>query len=288
MSRPFRPPSISAASRLVTLTLQPLLLSHEIDGVRKEKERLTAIISLTPFPLLGLLPSYAVHSSLIHGRTWGSVVSERQTRRPEGEGVLRSLYSPSPGAPWAVSSLVHPSLVTIRPVGAPKGRRNRRWRMNEGPRGGSNGGMEMVKVKKKPTRLSRSSPALIPPLVTLAAQREGREPTGRTRSESGREVSDRHAERRGVTGMRFQGWSDDRSGNPTGEERWQLRGLGRVGREWATRRANGMGGGTEGQERSDQTEGGPVHDAKGEWKEPERNRPHHDDKRRDWGTKGVA
>lgn len=30
-------------------------------------------------------------------------------------------------------------------------------------------------------------------LVTLAAQREGREPTGRTRSESGREVSDRHA-----------------------------------------------------------------------------------------------
>ena len=38
-------PSISAASRLVTLTLQPLLLSHEIDGVRKEKERLTAIIS---------------------------------------------------------------------------------------------------------------------------------------------------------------------------------------------------------------------------------------------------
>lgn len=148
--------------------------------------------------------------------------------------------------------------------------------------------MEMVKVKKKPTRLSRSSPALIPPLVTLAAQREGREPTGRTRSESGREVSDRHAERRGVTGMRFQGWSDDRSGNPTGEERWQLRGLGRVGGEWATRRANGMGGGTEGQERSDQTEGGPVHDAKGEWKEPERNRPHHDDKRRDWGTKGVA
>ena len=48
-----------------------------------------------------------------------------------------------------------------------------------------------------PTRLSRSSPGLIPPLVTLAAQREGREPTGRTRSESGREVSDRHAERRG-------------------------------------------------------------------------------------------
>ena len=47
------------------------------------------------------------------------------------------------------------------------------------------------------TRLSRSSPGLIPPLVTLAAQREGREPTGRTRSESGREVSDRHAERRG-------------------------------------------------------------------------------------------
>ena len=46
------------------------------------------------------------------------------------------------------------------------------------------------------TRLSRSSPGLIPPLVTLAAQREGREPTGRTRSESGREVSDRHAERR--------------------------------------------------------------------------------------------
>ena len=43
----FRPPSISAASRLVTLTLQPLLLSHEIDGVRKEKERLTAIMSVS-------------------------------------------------------------------------------------------------------------------------------------------------------------------------------------------------------------------------------------------------
>ena len=57
VSRPFRPPSISAASRLVTLTLQPLLLSHEIDGVRKEKERLTAIISLTPFPLLGFFRS---------------------------------------------------------------------------------------------------------------------------------------------------------------------------------------------------------------------------------------
>lgn len=63
-----------------------------------------------------------------------------------GWGRPRSLYSPSPGAPWAVSSLVHPSLVTIRPVGAPKGRRNRRWRMNEGPRGGSNGGMEMVMI----------------------------------------------------------------------------------------------------------------------------------------------
>lgn len=91
VSRPFRPPSISAASRLVTLTLQPLLLSHEIDGVRKEKERLTAIISLTPFPLLGLLPSYAVHSSLIHGR------SERQTRRPEGEGVRGPFIRPHPG-----------------------------------------------------------------------------------------------------------------------------------------------------------------------------------------------
>lgn len=81
----------SVSRRLVTLTLQPLLLSHEIDGVRKEKERLTAIISLTPFPLLGLLPSYAVHSSLIHGR------SERQTRRPEGEGVRGPFIRPHPG-----------------------------------------------------------------------------------------------------------------------------------------------------------------------------------------------
>lgn len=65
---------------------------------------------------------------------------------------------------------------------------------------GNRGWMGPVTVTRRGlslTRLSRSSPGLIPPLVTLAAQREGREPTGRTRSESGREVSDRHAERRG-------------------------------------------------------------------------------------------
>lgn len=66
------------------------------------------------------------------------------------------------------------------------------------------------------TRLSRSSPGLIPPLVTLAAQREGREPTGRTRSESGREVSDRHAERRGGEP---DGTRSETDGDPTLREK---------------------------------------------------------------------
>ena len=50
---------------------------------------------------------------------------------------------------------------------------------------------------------SSPQPSFVHPLrvsftpIPFAAQREGREPTGRTRSESGREVSDRHAERRG-------------------------------------------------------------------------------------------
>lgn len=89
------PPSVHHQSSPVRVSLlSPLLLSHEIDGVRKEKERLTAIISPSD-PWSVWLPSRSLSGSPAVPRLVGTLrasflalraPSGRMTRQAKDEG----------------------------------------------------------------------------------------------------------------------------------------------------------------------------------------------------------